>query len=227
MCQFDEEIRHHLSQVRELRSQLNTRAGINQLPISILQRIFIFTRMAYEAQSSYSACPFSGFPNELRWILVTHVNQHWRTIGLSISTLWLNPPLFRPKLAGLLLERSKNSAISVKLDFSDAKSDFLQTVLQHVERMEALHITHATARNFQEGLSKIPTRAPNLEKLSIHSHQSNPPSLPSTIFRDAINLRYLELSGIQLDWDSHLFNSLHGLSLTCMQLACRRPRIRL
>lgn len=126
----------------------------------------MFTRIACE-MPSYTYPP-PAFPNELRWLELTHINQHWRSVALDSPTLWLKLFLCRLKLVPLMLERSQNHNISIKLDFEQfqGKPEVLCNIVQHITHMRELDITNA-AESFEEHAATMRTEAPKLERLSL------------------------------------------------------------
>ncbi|KAF5342216.1 hypothetical protein D9611_001325 [Ephemerocybe angulata] len=151
-------------ELRALRSRQNSLVPINRFPPEILSKIFIAV---------------GGDRPILRWIQVMHVCQYWRDAGIGCAELWSNVQsrTFRtPGLVGLMLDRSKDSLLSVTFKNSKKRGatipSELTEVISQTHRLRSLELTDIGGednfvRELLEGHSE--DALPYLEKLSLVS----------------------------------------------------------
>ncbi|TFK63451.1 hypothetical protein BDN72DRAFT_775890, partial [Pluteus cervinus] len=86
--------------IRTLHAFRNTFTPVYRLPPEVLARMFYFVQQVPK-QERFSR-------KNLKWIVVTHVSQHWRDAAIGCPTLWSHISSAYPKLvAHELLHRSK------------------------------------------------------------------------------------------------------------------------
>lgn len=133
---------------------------ISALPSEILSDIFVLVKQSYDTRPGYY---FKD--GRLGWIkIITHVCHPWRDIALRTQTLWANIPVFNPRWASEMIERSRNiHTLVLNADFIDIPRPSLETTLltlQHVGR-----VTEMSLRGIGEDeLSKIfPPHNPSMQ----------------------------------------------------------------
>ncbi|TFK60833.1 hypothetical protein BDN72DRAFT_828670 [Pluteus cervinus] len=82
---IDAEIIALKERIRALRTERNRLAPISRCPPEVLAEIFVWFQQTYLGKLYTSR----DFPSNYRkWVVVTHVSQHWRQIALSFKSLW-------------------------------------------------------------------------------------------------------------------------------------------
>lgn len=202
---------------------------VSRLPDEILCEIFVLTRLAQESSSHPWKRPEKW---DITWIRLSHVSRRWRTAALNEPNLWTNPPLWNPTWTQIMLRRSKMATLpEILLDPLNMKEDVVASVLQHVARISDLTIRRTSIGNLERILAILPSAAPALKKLSINcpeghlefddllslsvepSRHINLTHATGSAFSQAAGLRQLELSGILLNWNKALCNSVDSFTL--------------
>ncbi|KAF8169503.1 hypothetical protein BJ912DRAFT_933810 [Pholiota molesta] len=213
-----------------LKSQQNTFAPISRLPTEILCEIFSLMKII-EPHGVYRV----GGKPPLQWFKVTWISRHWRNVAIGSPSLWIDPPLGHLPCVEQMLVRSKNSGLlldaclaynlrsfidpGVKIDLASEDSSFpgLKLALQHSQRVEQLSLD-IDLEQWQEVQKVLPKVAPRLECLRLTC--CNVPAKLNAfasreILSDTPKLRRLELTGFELNWNthSHLLHALTHLEL--------------
>ncbi|KAF5312854.1 hypothetical protein D9619_003510 [Psilocybe cf. subviscida] len=236
--QLEKEIERHSRAIVDLKRQINAHLPISSLPVEILCRIFHFTHEKYMKHPFELINMHGGFQaRELAWVIVTRVCHRWRDAAVNEPSLWTNPTLRYKEWMNAMLERSRMANIAIRVDdkYLKNKSDVVSAIVRHMPHIAELVVTSNTPSTFLQSLARaMPSvEAPRLEHLSLHSRNSefsdpildleytepptgakpNKDSLPSKAFTGAAKLRHLELSAINIGWNSHLFSDLTTLVL--------------
>ncbi|KAF7370497.1 hypothetical protein MSAN_00681500 [Mycena sanguinolenta] len=120
---------------RELRIQHNAVIPIARLPPEILGYIFVRCVPAVTSISSLH--------NDVSWLNVTRVSSRWRSVALSCPDLWSTLILSRPKWVPVMLARSKNASLVVRVDFTSTRycvNSPEPILLENVARLRTLDI---------------------------------------------------------------------------------------
>ncbi|TFK67962.1 hypothetical protein BDN72DRAFT_898555 [Pluteus cervinus] len=112
---IDAEILALKDSIQALLAFRNTFTPVYRLPPEILTRVFCFVQKAYKNYSSIGDSPF-------KWLILTHVSQHWRNVALKSPSLWSSISYFYPKhILEEFLQRSKAAPLDVSGTTTDQK----------------------------------------------------------------------------------------------------------
>ncbi|KZV66271.1 hypothetical protein PENSPDRAFT_755838 [Peniophora sp. CONT] len=123
MASLDEELRlmddpetHASARARRLRNMTITAC---RLPVELLTTIFAFVKDDWRPSESLHERRY-----DLRWIQVTYVCSHWRSIALSKPTLWSSFDGYQipPQFSALILARSQS--LSIDLSWNSEYLDY-------------------------------------------------------------------------------------------------------
>lgn len=118
-----------------------------------------------------------------------------------------------------MLQRSQGARLSVSIDVSTIKASVISEVFGQAHRLTQLTIRKVFDSPSWENLFVDwgSLHVPNLAKLCLHGSGSRSTSpLPETLFQGTVKLRHLEISGVDIKWNSYLFKSLTTLVLDHM-----------
>ncbi|KAF7370560.1 F-box domain-containing protein [Mycena sanguinolenta] len=193
-------------------SRLNTLAPISCLPPELLCRIFLFC----------AASPDGAGPC---WLAVTHVTHHWREVALACPELWANI-IFRPKLVPIMLARSKDAPLVIRVDLDSNKHLKSMTIRENIAKVGVLDV-----RGSQSALDTLfvdhvgQLAAPRLGSLAVANTIAGDPFwLDARVFHGIdepkTNLpRQLRLERAALPWNSPWYNNLTDLYLADLHKA--------
>lgn len=206
---IDRDIREHESHIITLRNRRNGWVPIAKLPPELLCRVFHFA---------------SRDDKFLQWIQVSYVCRRWRDVAVNSPSLWTNPPLQFPLWTEECLSRSKMAQLTIVFEFRGRLTtppDSLSKIfLHHSSRICRLKISLSPESS--KLLDLMPKSAPCLESLIM---DGNPASMyiqpgQNTIFAipdvslcEMGRILCLELTGVAINWKSHLHNTLTKLKL--------------
>ncbi|KZV73451.1 hypothetical protein PENSPDRAFT_297898 [Peniophora sp. CONT] len=176
-------------------------------------------RNDYISSTSYMADEES-----LGWILLTHVCSQWRSVGLSLSSLWGDIFSIFPKVASTLLSRARDAPLTFDMDFlshlqpnpfgsRDYLSSFKNLARQHLARAGTMTFAQHAQSDWNITLL-YHNEFPYLKDLRVqvlyvpimHPTFERPPRLAPSLKRlvlnvfipfTAPNLTNLELSNLQ------------------------------
>jgi hypothetical protein len=202
----DEAIAQHQASILALRAQRNDFAYISRLPPEILCRILSFAQKNRIGE----VLPF------WYWIPLTHVNRHWRHVGLNSSSLWNQPSLANLQWLKESLSRSKNSGLDIH-GLGRKELPGLKLALKHSSHIKHLHIFSIPGLEEWNKIQKaLPKSAPRLESLLLEGNgpkryhtapnitqYSDAISISNKVLCDTKRLRRLWLTGCMINWDSH------------------------
>ncbi|KJA27989.1 hypothetical protein HYPSUDRAFT_197548 [Hypholoma sublateritium FD-334 SS-4] len=207
-----------------LKLQTNRHAPIAQLPAEILCKIFYFVKV--EEQHALQG-------NVLKWVTVSHVCSHWRSIAINFASLWDTPPLGNADWVAEMLERSKMVALSIEVSRVRKKMmEGLEKIVQYdsigsrIRHLSIVDLGGQTAR----AMRCLPTSMPRLEILRVDPVYW--PGEDVNSFRDLLYvpsgvldaegcLRRLELSYCTVDWRLLLPPQITHLKLHAIPLNAR------
>ncbi|KAL1683434.1 hypothetical protein EV122DRAFT_248839 [Schizophyllum commune] len=149
----------------------NTHAAVNKLPSELLELIFALVQPSYEdfapAWPSYKS---------LEWTSVARVCTRWRSIALSLPTLWSMIDLCHnddPEVGEAFLARSGAAPLTVfflteDIFLSPCDVQILQAILDHhVSRIHSLHIAVDVDDDLQNLCARLHCEPQNLQNLTI------------------------------------------------------------
>ena len=209
----DEEPTQQHSRSFNIHVQTDSPPFIFRLPTEILESIFI--DCARDHHSKDNGRPIQTVP---RWVNVSYVCRHWRKVALECPTLWTYLFVMSSRWMRELLARSKQAPLklhaypSLAYPFT-SEFCFAEPVMNHIERIQELHLHIPHRYNPAQYFSKLSSPAPHLQNLKI-SVDGHCLEWPSVLFDgDAPALRTLELSHCSLPWNSFKLSGLTTLSL--------------
>ncbi|VDC02024.1 unnamed protein product [Peniophora sp. CBMAI 1063] len=198
-----------------------TTAAIDDLlDDDVLREVFLY----FPAQAHWKAF----HPHEeSTWLSITHVSRRWRTLSLSMPTIWsqiITTPAF---WAPLCLERSQNAPIKIHLEWRklytrwNPSDQLVASVLGHLSHTRALNLESVPAPTYDRFVSLLKQPADELFEFHLQAETAQglqPLTIPGDIFAGRVrHLRDLALEGLALrfEWKSPIFSSsLTRLSLT-------------
>ncbi|KAF7370559.1 F-box domain-containing protein [Mycena sanguinolenta] len=193
-------------------ARLNTLAPISCLPPELLCHIFLFC----------AALPDSA---SLGWLVVTHVTHHWREVALACPELWANI-IFRPKLVPIMLARSKDTSLVIRLDLDNNKHLKCMNIRENIARVGVLDVRgsqSALDTLFVDHVGQLAT--PRLRSLAVvNTIAGDPFWLDARVFHgideSRNNLsRQLRLEQCALPWNSPWYHNLTDLYLADLHKA--------
>ncbi|KAJ7606734.1 hypothetical protein DFH06DRAFT_1347878 [Mycena polygramma] len=194
-------------------------APIERLPPEILADIFI------------RCVPVSirRLQNDLRWLNLTQVNSHWRSVALGCPEFWSTPILSRAASTPVFLERSKMAALVVRADANKldrlphATASVEQVVFDNVSRLGTLELRSPQRRLTSTLLTlQLADAAPRLQCLKVVNTTPTDGDgmwLPSILFRRTETTPQtrsdldLHLERCAFPWDSPWYSYLTHLHL--------------
>ncbi|KAF5325443.1 hypothetical protein D9619_010040 [Psilocybe cf. subviscida] len=185
--------------IRLLKTRRNELASVCKLPDEILQCIFLILRDSTDLHPK-------------NWHHVTDVCRHWRHVAIGSPSLWTRLRDFPPALTRLMLERSQNAPLDVRLTFRCSITT-LAAILHEVERIRTLdfdgmHNVLDTVYDILAGLGRD-WEASLLQSLTIHTAGYNTVAAPASVkiladvFHPTRRLRRLSL--INAYYDGSMF----------------------
>lgn len=146
---------HQLTrEMASLRQMQNLTAPINSLQTEILVEIFTYL-VDYKAGDTEHLLP------------VTHVCSLWRAVALSAPMLWTTVSINKVELAEELLPRSRTLPLSLILTTLQRTHRFVPLIVPHIHRLRVLLLHVSNERSMHRILTRLRTRAPKLEELSL------------------------------------------------------------
>ncbi|KAI0050213.1 hypothetical protein FA95DRAFT_1555921 [Auriscalpium vulgare] len=192
------------------RAEHNNALPVHRLPPELLSRI-----MALCAAERLASWPESV--GELRWIAVTHVCRHWRTVALAHGGLWAGDVTFRRGVAWFHESVRRACRVPLCIDTVDAEDEAtFELVATHLAATKELRIG-ALAFDEPPRARRLLTAelpAPLLDTLTVHGLFSA--CLPlSGLGSCAPNLRRVEVLTHcpDLPWTSGLLKNLTVLDV--------------
>ncbi|KAI6130358.1 hypothetical protein EDD16DRAFT_1083317 [Pisolithus croceorrhizus] len=199
---IDNEIMLILRSLLPLRSRRNALAQACQLPAELLSMIFI------HCAHDWYTDPDSEFKGQVApWVVVSYVCRTWRDVALDCGVI--RGYLFFVSLDWTLelLKRSRGAPLLVRVHLTDRTTVSLRPVLEHIERIEDMHVQNFRSDSAFKSL--LNAEAPSLRSLQILSEGGS-----MDLFRGGTPaLRKLDLHRCYTDWSS-IFNELTHLSLS-------------
>ncbi|KAF8432452.1 hypothetical protein L210DRAFT_2842267 [Boletus edulis BED1] len=197
------------SVLSSLHTSRNPYPFISRLPTETLQDIFIHCTRDYHYQHLY---PTKYVPS---WVNVSYVCRHWRNVALDCPTLWSYLFIVSRRWTEVLLARSKQASLKIRVSFVSHKSPGLncvRMVMNHVERIQELCL-RLPALSIHHVLSRLSSRAPRLQYLDITVEDPSE-EWPSLLFDgDPPALRTLQLVECPVPLHSFRLNALTVLRL--------------
>ncbi|KAA1468459.1 hypothetical protein DENSPDRAFT_927379 [Dentipellis sp. KUC8613] len=149
--QIDDELAALARAVAFIRTRQNTLLPVTRLPVEALSRIFMWEAILEPPLSSHTWYSHwntgqyepSQTSAKLGWIKVTHVCRHWREVALNNPRLWTAMQLKSAALTRVMLERSRNLGIVIRVDAHSSDQEL------SVEKVVA------SAASFREHASRI------------------------------------------------------------------------
>ncbi|KAF8423175.1 hypothetical protein L210DRAFT_3570315 [Boletus edulis BED1] len=210
-ARVDEEIAKQLRSLCDLRTQRNSFSLISRLPTETLAAIFIYSARDYHSTHFTRTVP--------GWVNVSYVCRHWRNVALNCATLWSYLFLTTPRWTEELLARSKQTSLKLHAEVyrrrrcaDDQGLCFVRQVMNHIERIQELHLELPRMRYKDHFLSSPAPRLQNL-KISVGSRDGPSEQFSALFDGDTPALRTLELSYCPVPWYSFKLNGLTTLDL--------------
>ncbi|KZV65576.1 hypothetical protein PENSPDRAFT_543607, partial [Peniophora sp. CONT] len=164
--QLELEVRAMRSTLSQVYQKLNELSYANNLPSSVLQRIFLIL-------SAYEPVPNHTWTTRAResshWTKVLDVCRSYRNAALACPQLWISPPLnLGSARFYAFMARSRDSPIDLHLaDAGSLPSTLLCEALQEPEDLARIRILESSVPLGQEALQALTCSAPSLETLRI------------------------------------------------------------
>ncbi|KZT64938.1 hypothetical protein DAEQUDRAFT_814645 [Daedalea quercina L-15889] len=219
-----DEILHHMRCTRDLWTRLNSLTFISILPSELLIKIFL------EVAQEHNDTELFGTRAQwkpYRWIRISHVCKHWRTVALGCPNLWSDRLTVTKQREWMvvLLERSKSAPLTISLNSRllsvapRTRSNAVQVVLSQLPRVRTLSITMEGNIVVEKDLfHQLGGPAPLLEMLIIKNESRSLAEhhhIDKLIRHDETRrLRRLDLHACKLDWREVSLPSLTDLVLT-------------
>ncbi|KAJ6485647.1 hypothetical protein C8R45DRAFT_997332 [Mycena sanguinolenta] len=193
-------------------ASLNALAPISCLPPELLCHIFLF-------------CATSPESRGLGWLVLTHVTHHWREVALACPELWANI-IFHRKLAPIMLARSKDFPLVIRVDLDKKTSLKAMDIRQNITRLGALDVRGSQSSLdtfFVDHVGKL--SAPRLRSLAVaNATVGDPVWLDARVFHGTDDRRnnfprQLRLERAALPWNSPWYNNLTDLYLADLHKA--------
>ena len=154
------------------------------------------------------------------WVSISYVCRHWRNVALNCPILWSNLFLTSPRWTEVLLSRSKHAPLRIHVKTDNwlriiPEYHFVEEVVNHVDRVEELHLYLAFNRSDYSFFSKFSTPARRLQNLLIITRTIPADwEWPTVLFDgDTPALRTLELMFRPVSWYSLNLSALTALCL--------------
>ncbi|KAF8433056.1 hypothetical protein L210DRAFT_427098 [Boletus edulis BED1] len=201
------------SVLSNLHTPWNTHPFIFRLPTEMLEDIFI--RCASDYHYKHDGRPIWAAPS---WVNVSYVCHHWRHVALNCPTLWTYLFITSRRWREALLARSRQASLKIRGNLLALPDEsrwlkMVETVMDHVERIQELRLKLPASYTTHQILSKLSSRAPRLQNLKIMVADSSS-EWPSLLFDgDPPALHTLELSDCAVPLSSFKLNALTTLAL--------------
>ncbi|KAF8437140.1 hypothetical protein L210DRAFT_3546966 [Boletus edulis BED1] len=192
---------------------------IYRLPAETLEAIFIHCASNYHGEDT-------GYPTLAApgWVNVSYVSSHWRNVALNCAVLWTYLFVTSRPWTEELLARSRQAPLKVKayLHSQDTKLRavcFVEQVMNHLERIQELHLRFSTSNLNYPLLSKLSSRAPCLQSLVVVSLVDRYGGwYPASVLLggDTPALRTVELTNCPVPWHSLKLTGLTTLRLNSL-----------
>ena len=202
--------------LRSLLTYRNTLVPISRLPPEILARVF---RLLVLEEPS-----FSGRQN-LGWIKVTHVCQHWRQVSLNNSVLWATIPGIPKSTEWIseMLVRAKNAPLDIEFHAGARSSpEALLMIPPHLSHTRQLHFYNLSTLHSDSIREIFSWEAPALEHFELTVAAYPPvvitfPDLGGNMLFEghAPRLRELSLSRVVIPWSLVPRGQLTWLQVSC------------
>ncbi|RXW19841.1 hypothetical protein EST38_g6004 [Candolleomyces aberdarensis] len=203
--QVDQRIAKLEIAIRALKTHRNTVANTSPLPPEILSNIFTIVRTVIRVE-------FWWKPT---WAQVAHVCRHWRAVALACPALWSDLMFFSrgPTFTEMMLQRSKNAPLTVKLYGYPSFDDILCKIASQTSRLRDVELRRATSTtpfDLSKILSSFESKAPILEKLVLKGPElygktgsDRYHTMPANFLQDgAPSLQHLDITQIAIHWDA-------------------------
>ncbi|KAF5313045.1 hypothetical protein D9619_003552 [Psilocybe cf. subviscida] len=231
MQDFELQRDRHFRRLQDSAYERNMHRRIMKLPAEILSLIFHCMR---QPPPTANPAVFETFPFKQRteeWVFVTWVCRHWRNVALNDPTLWTIVPYLRSRWIPEIIERSRNAGLKIDLTAAQKSDKYFSLVLKHSHRISQLKLRDLLLGYIFGNFDLSST--PKLERLSVGRSVAHYPGgplkniyLPTNVFTDCENLRYLELCGIHVILAPNFLPSIIRSSLRHLRLShCTFPRI--
>lgn len=195
--------------MRSLNSQRNDFTAAARLPGEALEQIFLL----YGMSCRDSEPPCTGLRcDNLCWIAVSHVCQHWRAVALGCSELWCHISFRSDGITRMMLERSDPFPIDIMhCRHQSPPISRLQAALAHISRVRTIDlVTDRLTYVVQLLCTSLQLPAPALSSLSLGASQDD--YLSHYLFSiSAPALQSLTLFHCDLRWDWPLLRQLTHL----------------
>ncbi|TFK63450.1 hypothetical protein BDN72DRAFT_847616, partial [Pluteus cervinus] len=208
-AKIDKEITALREGIRALHAFRNTFTPVYRLPPEVLTRIFYFVRQVHKRERFHR--------RNLKWVIVTHVSQHWRNAAIGCPALWSHISSIYPMVvAQELLHRSKAAPLSLELR-SGSALEARQLVSTSLSRIRELRLDLYSAA-WEDLSPDLSSPAFLLESFSLVVLGKDVPS-PASALSDITfagttpRLRRLEVAGCSVDIHSPIFTDLTSLEL--------------
>ncbi|KAF8432459.1 hypothetical protein L210DRAFT_3763916 [Boletus edulis BED1] len=206
-----EEAARQKSVFSNLHTLRNPYPFVSRLPTETLQDIFIHCARDYHYHQGLY--PTKSVPS---WVNVSHVCRHWRNVALESPTLWSYLFIISRRWTEVLLARSKQASLKIRVSLVSRKIQELSCVgmvMNHVERIQELLLYLPASFDHSQVLSKLSSRAPRLRNLDITVEDPSG-EWPSLLFDgDPPALRTLQLVACPVPLHSFRLNALTVLRL--------------
>ncbi|KAJ3543544.1 hypothetical protein NMY22_g3113 [Coprinellus aureogranulatus] len=165
------------ARIRQLKAEITTLEGCynslsmpNRLPAEILSNIFLNILLQYRQWISHS-----GEKEGLRWMPLTQVCRHWRSVALNCPTLWAHISFSSPAITEVMLERSRDAPLVLESssDGGPHMHEFFCRWLSQPQRLRVVSLSQRDADSLDVNsiLSKWSRPAPLLEKLRLSGYE--------------------------------------------------------
>ena len=235
-CQLqaiDAEIKLLEESIRALRRRRNTLAPISSLPTEVITAIFSAVRVPV-APSPLIPFTLYGKSDNLPWIRLAHVCQHWREIAFNQPLFWsrLDFTNFTSAAATEILTRAKTVPLHLAARVPGHWDDGRFTAFQKELHTHATQICHldinAEYSHLRKILEGLVSPAPTLEYLSLSCEECRTRAIPSRVsVPDMLfdgttpRLSCLELRNCEISWKSPLLKGLRYLEIRTLSANAR------
>ena len=235
-CQLqaiDAEIKSLEESIRALRRRRNALAPISSPPTEVITAIFYALRVPV-APSPLIPFTLGGKSDNLPWIRLAHVCQHWREIAFNQPLFWsrLDFTNFTSAAATEVLTRAKTVPLHLAARIPGHWDDGRFTAFQKELRTHTAQICHldinAEYFHLRKILEGLVSPAPTLEYLSLSCEgyrsrvKSSRVSIPDMLFGGTTpRLSCLEIRNCEISWKSPLLKGLKYLEIRTLSAEAR------